>query len=289
MRAIDIHMHLMTPEYFDVSMRTWAESMRPYYRFPKVSPSLEQVIEIYRRDDVKVTPVGWDDETFTGDPAYSHDHLAKLMQDYPDVFIGAWACVDPWKGKLAARELERCIKELGFLGVKFQQGAQHFAANDKQFYWLWEECVDLKCAVQLHSGHTGVGIATPGGGGVHLRYYDPYIIDDIAADFPELTIIALHPSWPWQQQMISILLHKGNVYNDLSGWMPKYTSPELQREIRTRLQDKFLFGTENLIGFGIDRWIKEMKEMGDIKDEVMEKILYGNALRLFPQLKEKVG
>jgi predicted TIM-barrel fold metal-dependent hydrolase len=62
----------------------------------------------------------------------------------------------------------------------------------------------------------------PGGGGVRLKYGNPMDIDDVAVDFPEMPIIMAHPSFPWQDEAISICLHKPQVYIDLSGWSPKY-------------------------------------------------------------------
>ena len=55
------------------------------------------------------------------------------------------------------------------------------------------------------------------------------LLDDVAADFPDLTIVMAHPSVPWQDEAISIATHKANVYIDLSGWSPKYFPPQLVR------------------------------------------------------------
>jgi uncharacterized protein len=55
------------------------------------------------------------------------------------------------------------------------------------------------------------------GRGIKLRLSDPMLIDDVAADFPGLTMILAHPSVPWQDAAISIATHKANVFIDLSG------------------------------------------------------------------------
>lgn len=278
MRAIDTHCHFSTREMLHEAQATFTEGMEKYYKMKMSARTPEEMANDFRQIDVKCMPTGWDAETATGDPALSHDYVASVIKRYPDVFINAWACVDPWKGKLALRELERAIKELGFIGAKFQQGAQSFAANDRHFYPLWEKCVELKIPVQLHTGTTGMGAGLPGGLGVRLKYYHPMIIDDLAADFPELTIIALHPSWPWQSEMIAVLLHKGNVFNELSGWAPKYFSPELVREIGGRLQDKFMFGSD-YPAIPPKRWLDEFEGLG-FKPEVIEKVFYKNAERI---------
>ena len=63
-------------------------------------------------------------------------------------------------------------------------------------------------------------------------------LDDVAADFPELQIVLAHPSFPWQDEAISICLHKENVWIDLSGWSPKYFPPQLVQYANTQLRDE---------------------------------------------------
>jgi hypothetical protein len=69
--------------------------------------------------------------------------------------------IDPWKGKAAIKELERCVKELGLIGLKFQQALQAFYPNDRRFYPLYEKCVELKIPVSFHTGTTGAGVECP--------------------------------------------------------------------------------------------------------------------------------
>ena len=84
----------------------------------------------------------------------------------------------------------------------------------------------------------------PGGGGIRLKYGNPMDIDDVAVDFPDMPIILAHPSFPWQDEAISVCLHKPQVYIDLSGWSPKYFSPTLVQYANTLLKHKVLFGSD---------------------------------------------
>jgi hypothetical protein len=84
-----------------------------------------------------------------------------------------------------------------------------------------------KLPVIFHSGHSGIGTGMRGGGGLRLKYSSPMHLDDVAVDFPDMTIIIAHPSWPWQDEALSVCLHKPNVFIDLSGWSPKYFPPQL--------------------------------------------------------------
>jgi predicted TIM-barrel fold metal-dependent hydrolase len=47
------------------------------------------------------------------------------------------------------------------------------------------------------------------------------VLDAVAARFGDLTIISARPAWPWQSEMIAVLLQKPNVWCELHGWSPK--------------------------------------------------------------------
>ena len=87
---------------------------------------------------------------------------------------------------------------------------------------------DLGLVCLFHTGLMGNGAGVRGGLGFKLKYTAPIpYLDDIAADFPDLTLISAHPGWPWQEEQLAMARHKGNVYIDLSGWAPKYFPPQL--------------------------------------------------------------
>jgi predicted TIM-barrel fold metal-dependent hydrolase len=282
MKAIDVHAHPSTV-VFD-RKRLWGPEMveyiSKYYGIEYKVKTDEEMAQDFRELDIKALLIGWDTESVSGyDTSDTNDEVARLIKKYPDVFIGGWAMIDPWKGKAAIKELERCVKKLGLMGLKFQQALQAFFPNDRRFYPLYEKCVELKIPVSFHTGTTGAGAGMPGGHGVHLKYTMPVpYIDDVAADFPELTIIMIHPAWPWHEEQIAVLLHKGNVYADLSGWAPKYFPDVIKKEVNGRLQDKFMFGSD-YPEIPPKRWLQEFESTG-YKPEVMEKVLYKNALRI---------
>jgi hypothetical protein len=103
-------------------------------------------------------------------------------------------------------------------------------------------------------------------------------IDDVAVDFPDMPIVMAHPSFPWQDEAISVCLHKPQVYIDLSGWSPKYFSPQLVRFANTRLKSKVLFGTDFPL-ITPDRWLEDFAAL-EIRDDVRALILKENAARL---------
>lgn len=278
MKAIDVHAHVNTEEMMMGCLGTYNEAMQKYYKFETKTKTAEEMANDFIQADVKGILMGWDAEAGTGLPKLSNDGLADMVKKHPNAFIGAFAGVDPWGGKKAIREAERAVKELGMMGLKFQAALQAFFPNDRQFYPLWEKCAELKVPVQFHTGTTGIGAGLPGGMGIKLKYCHPMHLDDLAADFPELTIIACHPSWPWQEEMIAVLVHKANVYNELSGWSPKYFSDSLKKEIGGRLQNKFMFGSD-YPALSHDRLFKDWETL-NLKPEVIEKVFYKNAQRV---------
>ena len=104
------------------------------------------------------------------------------------------------------------------------------------------------------------GAGLPGGDGFKIKYANPIYLDDVAADFPGLTIIGAHPSWPWQDEMLAIAMHKPNVYMDLSGWSPRYFPPVLVQYLKGPLKHKFIFGTDYpFIKPG--RWLRDFDQL----------------------------
>jgi predicted TIM-barrel fold metal-dependent hydrolase len=116
------------------------------------------------------------------------------------------------------------------------------------------------------------------GGGLRLQNSNPMLLEDVAIAFPDMQIVIAHPSWPWQDEAISLAMHKPNVWIDLSGWSPKYFPPQLIQYANTLLKDRLLFGSDFPL-IQPDRWMKEFAEAG-FKPEVQPLILKENAVRL---------
>jgi predicted TIM-barrel fold metal-dependent hydrolase len=275
MRAIDVHVHVPAPPGHPAAAE--AESMAAYFKSGTLPRTPDEMYETYRTLDIFGVVFSIDAETTSGVPYVGNDWVASIVRKHPDRFIG-FASVDPWKGALALRELERSVSELGLRGLKLHPTTQAFFPNDTRFYPLWEKCAELRIPALFHTGQTGVGAGTPGGGGYKLKYAHPLRLDDVAADFPELTIIMAHPAVPWQEEQLSVVLHKANVYMDLSGWSPKYFRPVLLQYATTLLQDKVLFGSD-YPSLQPDRWLRDF-EVLEVKEEVRRKILLENAQKL---------
>ena len=103
-------------------------------------------------------------------------------------------------------------------------------------------------------------------------------LDDVAIDFPDCPIIIAHPSWPWQDEALSVAMHKPNVYIDLSGWSPKYFPKQLIQYANSLLKKRMLFGTDFPL-ITPERWMKDF-EVAGFKEEVKPLIFKENAIRL---------
>jgi predicted TIM-barrel fold metal-dependent hydrolase len=275
-RAIDVHIH--APRQGAEAPTERERAMDSYFRTTERPRTAKDLASKYRELDIFGVVLTIDSETTTGERYTGNDYIAEIVRDYPQQFIG-FGSVDPWKGKAAVVEAERCSRALGLRGMKFHPPSQHFFPNDERFYPLWEMCQQLGLVVLFHSGTTGVGAGQPGGGGIKLKYGRPIpYVDDIACDFPDLTIILAHPSFPWQDEQLAMLIHKPNVYMDISGWSPKYFSPLLIQYANSIAQEKVLFGSD-YPALTPERWLADF-EAAPFRDEVRPKILLENAKRV---------
>ena len=103
-------------------------------------------------------------------------------------------------------------------------------------------------------------------------------LDDVAIDWPDMQIVMAHPSFPWQDEALSVAMHKPNVWIDLSGWSPKYFPKQLVQYANTLLKDRVLFGSDYPL-ITPERWMKDF-EVAGFRPEVMPGILKDNAVRL---------
>lgn len=279
MRIVDLHCYPGTDEWFQASIAPYAEALTAYWGRPFVPRTEDELVSELSGSGVEAVLVAFDTETVSGRAPCTNDYVAGLRDAHRDQIAGAWGSVDPWKGAIAIREAERAVKELGVIGFHFHPIAGDFDIDERRFYPLWETIAGLGVAVMIDTGTTGVGARLPGGGGRRLKRARPFPgLDDLAVDFPELTIIAAHPAWPWTDEMIAIALHKANVYWELSGWGPEYFPEALKHDIPRRLQDKIMFGTDYpsvTMQRTLDAWTK----LG-YRDEIMEKVFHLNAERV---------
>jgi predicted TIM-barrel fold metal-dependent hydrolase len=277
--AIDIHTHVEIDGCGHRSLddELMAASEQYFKSGAERTPTIQTIAEHYRIRNMAAVVFTVDAATTTGHAPNSVEKIAEVAASNNDVLI-PFGSVDPWRGKAAVRRVHQLVEEFGVKGFKFHPSLQGFEPNDRRFYPIYEALVEERVPALFHTGQTGIGAGLPGGHGIKLRYSDPMLVDDVAADFPELIIVLAHPSVPWVDSQISIATHKSNVYIDLSGWSPKYFPPQLVKAANDLLRNKVLFGSD-FPAIQVDRWRKDFATL-DIKPEVAPFIFKTNALRV---------
>ncbi len=281
--AIDFHTHAEEPckHGRDDGYDEFQAGMAQYFKNPAgkdgMLPTVPQTAAYFRERRIGCVIFPVDAERETGFHRYSNEEVAQHAAENADIMI-PFASIDPAKGRAGAREARRLVREFGVRGFKFHPTMQAFYPNDRSAYYLYEAIAEEGAIALFHTGQTGVGAGMRGGMNMRLKYSDPLHLDDVAADFPDMPIIAAHPSFPWTEVALSVATHKPNVYIDMSGWSPKYFPEIFVKYANGLLKKKMLFGSD-WPAITPDRWLADLDETA-IRDEVKPLILKENARRL---------
>jgi predicted TIM-barrel fold metal-dependent hydrolase len=276
--AIDIHTHAEVSCWnpFDKYGEDYDRAADKYFRSSN-RPTIAESVAAYRERKIGLVMFTVDAEAWMGRRRIPNEEIAEAAKQNQDMMI-AFASIDPHKGKMGAREARRLVEEHGVKGFKFHPTMQGFYPYDRIAWPIYEVIAEFGMPAIFHSGHSGIGSGMRCGGGLRLEYSNPMHLDDVAIAFPDMQIVIAHPSWPWQDEALSVAMHKPNVWIDLSGWSPKYFPPQLVQYANTLLKDRVLFGSDYPL-ITPDRWLRDFAEAG-FRDDVKPLILKDNAVRL---------
>lgn len=200
--------------------------------------------------------------------------VAEAVNKYPDRFLGL-AGLDATEGMRGVRELEKAVREYGFIGAHFYPHWFELAPDHAKWYPFYAKCVELDIPVQLQVGQSMVYEPTH-----PLRSVGrPITLDSVACDFPELKIVGIHVGIPWTEEMIAMAWKHPNVYIGTDAHAPRYWPESFVKYINSYGQDKVLFGTDFPI-LDFKRARDEVEALG-LKPGPKEKLLRGNAMRLY--------
>jgi uncharacterized protein len=204
-------------------------------------------------------------------PLIDNDEVAAFVREYPDRLRGV-AAVDLYSPMAAVRELRRAVRELGFRALRILPWLWNLPPNDRRYYPLYVECVELEIPVCIQVGHTGP--VAPSEPGRPIPY-----LDHVALDFPELRIVGGHIGFPWTAEMISLATKYPNVYIDTSAYKARRYPHELVDYLRHHGRRKVLFGSN------YPAWpAKDCLEGFDslkLDEATARLFLYENAVRVF--------
>jgi predicted TIM-barrel fold metal-dependent hydrolase len=201
----------------------------------------------------------------------TNDEVAAIVRAAPEVLFGV-ASVDLARPMPAIRELRRAVKQLGLRALRVLPWLWKLPPNDRRYYPLYAECVELGIPFCLQVGHTGpMGPSDPG-------RPIPYL-DEVALDFPELVIVGGHIGYPWTDEMIALATKYPNVYIDTSAYKIRRYPPPLREYIKGHGRRKVLFGSNYPMVTPLD-CLAHLDELG-LDDEARRLFLGENAARVF--------
>jgi hypothetical protein len=170
-----------------------------------------------------------------GGALISNDEVAAIVARHPDRFVGI-ASVDLRRPMDAVRELRRCVRARGFRGVRVVPWLWDLPPDDRRYYPLYAECVELDVPFCTQVGHTGPLCSSEPGRPI------PYL-EHVALEFPELRIVAGHIGFPWTSEIISLVTKFPNVYVDTSAYKARRYPADFVAFMRGHGATKVMFGT----------------------------------------------
>jgi predicted TIM-barrel fold metal-dependent hydrolase len=201
----------------------------------------------------------------------SNDEVAALVRERPELFVGI-ASVDLHRPMDGVRELRRAVRTLGMKGLRMLPWLWRLPPNDRRYYPLYAECIELGVPFCTQVGHAGPLLPSEPGRPI------PYL-DEVAAELPELVIVGGHIGYPWTTEMIAMATKYENVHIDTSAYKPSRYPPELVAYLRRHGKRKVLFGS-NFPMITPGDCLAQLGELG-LDDETTRLFLAENAAHVF--------
>lgn len=204
----------------------------------------------------------------------SYDLVAEVCARRPDKFSGL-AGIDPTQGMAGLRELERGIRDFGFVGAHLYPHWFEMAPDHARYYPFYAKCCELDVPIQMQVGHClRYSVERP------LRSVGrPITLDTIACDFPELKLVGIHVGWPWTEEMISVAYKHPNVYIGSDAYGPKHWPPSFVHFINSWGKKKVLFGTDFPV-VDLERARREIEDL-NLRPDPKRLFLRNNVIDLY--------
>ncbi len=281
MKIFDLHSHWGTERGYVLRSADALAQQKQTWNSTASYDTEEEMAAYLRANEVRtILDFGFTKSLPIDEVVPLHNYAIETQAKYSDCIFGNWLQIDPRLGEKGAQELERCINAShGFVSYCVSASGTGFAASDPIYRPFYEVAQAHNRPVLVLVGHTGAGAGIRGGAGIKLDLCHPRYVDELAIDYPDMKIITGRPAWPWQDEMISIMIHKPNVWSELHGWSPKYLTDPFKKEIRSRLKDRVMFGADYPL-FRYERLVKDWQGLGYTED-ILERVFYKNAEKLF--------
>ena len=268
--VIDFHIHTIYYEQYNDSFLGWIKNMHGEDKWNKLislykdpglfSEYLQQCGIDYGVVMAELTPA------VTG--SCSNEYVLEFCRGRDSLI--PFASINPSLTVNLGSELTRLV-EMGFCGLKMYPTYQHFYPNDSSLYPLYARAEELQIPVMFHTGSSVFK-------GSRIKYGDPICYDDVAIDFPDLTIVLVHGGrgfW-YDHAFLMSSLHE-NVYLEVAG-LPAQKLMQYFPELES-IADKVIFGSDWPGVPDLGKNVEAIKHL-PLSKEGKEKILGGNAAKL---------
>ncbi|MEO1247618.1 MAG: amidohydrolase family protein [Pseudomonadota bacterium] len=278
--AIDIVVNLYTPKMVEEGRTGLDASFKEQVRMPEAMLNgVDEEAYLGLMDDAGIEKslliaVRAGDIRMQGSFEVPYEDVAEVCRRCPDRYYGL-AGIDPFRGMRQLAELEHAVKELGFVGAHLYPHWMELAPDHRKYYPVYAKCCELGIPIMMQVGQNLVYSRErrlPSVG-------RPICLDQVAIDFPELTLIGIHIGVPWTQEMIAMAWKHDNVFIGTDAYAPKHWPQEFVHYMNTYGREKVLFGTDWPV-IHPQRAIDEIAAL-DLRPESQQKVMRDNALRLF--------
>lgn len=247
----------------------WLEPLRRWANAPSIAPTVSMTLDAMDEAGVRFGLLSAWYGPFG--PLITNDEVADIVSAHPDRF-GGIASVDLTDPVRAVREIRRCVRDLGFVGVRVVPWVWQLPPNDRRYYPVYVACVEEDVPFCTQVGHAGP--LRPSEPGRPIPY-----LDEVLLDFPDLIVIGGHVGYPWVNEVLSLAAKYPNFYVDTSAYAVHRLPPEIVKFMRGRGRTRVLFGS-NYPMLTPATCLKRLTELG-LTAEATELYLGGNARRVF--------
>lgn len=278
---IDFHVHVSRAEHEHSWVIEWTREnypgdledlMRPLNSPAEFRAYLQQNNIDFAVALAEVAPIttGWAGNDYVG-------KFCAEVNALPDPPSGPrgrllpFASINPYIVGDMAGELDSLVRDYGFKGIKLYPPYQHHYPNDARMYPLYAKAEELGLPMLVHTGSSVFK-------GARIKYADPLLLDDVAIDFPKLTILLAHCGRPfWYEQAWWMARRHPNVYLELSGLPGRKLLEYLPR--LEELAHKTVYGSDWPGMPSLTANVEAILRL-PFRDEAKQAILYENAARI---------
>lgn len=278
--AIDIVVNLYTPQEVQEGRTGLDDSFKSQVRMTDAMRSGVETDEYLRQmdragiDRSLLLAVRAGDLRVRGSFEIAYERVRDVCAAHPTRFSGL-AGIDPTRSMQGLRDLEQAVREYGFVGAHLYPHWFGWAPDHAKYYPYYAKCCELNIPIMMQVGQNLVysrDRRLPSVG-------RPICLDQVAIDFPELTLIGIHIGVPWTDEMIAMAWKHDNVFIGVDAYGPKHWPAALVHYLNTYGREKVLFGTDWPV-IDPERAMREIAAM-DLRPESRALLMRDNARRIF--------